>query len=208
MYGTRIIPLTDTQYHNEHGEIYPWFTQPCLEWLNTVDLSDKWIVEYGSGSSTKWFAKRCAWINSVEANREWFNKTKAEIDTYKGHVELSECNEGEPGKRGNNYISSWSNQLPMYVPNKKAGDFYPEIVIVDGILRNECLRYWIGNLSKMNGGLIIADNWQQHSVWISEDAAELMKPYKTTLYVEPSRAHEENPWKTAVFEIPKLLCSK
>jgi predicted O-methyltransferase YrrM len=194
----KIKPLTDTQYQNQHGEVYPWFTLPCLEWLNTLDLSDKNILEYGSGASTFWFAKRCKHILSIEANAQWYQTicntmlANAVLNLY---PERRICNEGEQ-ERVEFYTSNYITDAEI--------EYDPDIIIVDGILRNECLKYGIQLLSKQ-GGIIIADNWQQREVWISEEAEEIMKPYKRELYVEPSRAHEVNPWTTAVFHIPKCL---
>ncbi len=190
---TSIIQLTDTQYRNKARETYPWFTRPCLEWLNTIDLSDKNILEFGSGDSTLWFAKRCKQIVSIEAKEEWYQRVRTGINSN-ATIILRQTNEGDQSKI--NYYCVASDELLITF----------DIIIVDGVLRNECLRKGIELLSK-KGGIIIADNWQQHSVWISEDAEQLMKPFKTTLFVEPSRAHEENPWKTAEFEIPISLKS-
>jgi predicted O-methyltransferase YrrM len=78
------------------------------------------------------------------------------------------------------------------------------IIVVDGILRNECLQHAIKLLSK-KGGIIIADNWQQDFVWLSPAAEDLMKPYERKIFVQPDHTnHEGNAWKTAIFTIPKL----
>jgi predicted O-methyltransferase YrrM len=191
-----IKKLTDTAYTYE-GEQLPWFTLPCLEWLIQQDLSDKTILEYGSGFSTLWLAKRCKDIVSIEANKEWYNKIVAKLignlkDT--SHYLLRETNEGEQDK-----IDFYCN-APDSIPFPKQYD----IVIVDGILRNECLQKAIKLLSK-KGGIIIADNWIQSYVWMSPAAIEIMKPYEVTIFEQSDHINNDgiNKWKTAVFKIPK-----
>ncbi len=190
-----ITKITDTAYCDETG-VMPWFTIGCLEWLSKQDLSQKTILEFGSGASTAWFAKRCKRIVSIEADKNYFPKT---IDAVKGlnnvHISLRECNEGDQSK------------VDFYCDERTCeSDFNPhyDIVIVDGVLRNECLQKGIEILGK-NGGLIIADNWKQAYVWMSEAAEKLMEPYKRTVYEQADHTNNDgvNKWKTVVFEIPK-----
>lgn len=185
--------LNDTQFWDEKlNTAYPWYTKPCLDFLETLDLKDKNVLEFGAGFSTIWWAKKANSVFSIEANKEWLQKISPEIAENKNTIAvLREVNEGDQSK------------IDFYTDvSEIQADF--QIVIVDGILRNECLQKGIELLS-VNGGLLIADNWQQDFVWMSPAAEKIMEPYERKIFIEPThKNHEGNPWKTAVFTIPKL----
>lgn len=176
-----------------NGETLPWFTFGCLQWLTNYDLSNKNILEFGSGNSTAWLSKRCNELVSIEANRTWYGKT-SELTRHnkKTRVLLREVNEGDLSKV--DYYCNAADDMGI--------DF--DIVIVDGILRYECLLKGIILLSK-KGGLIIADNWKQSYVWICPACEELMSKYDAQIYEQPDHTDNDgiNKWKTAVFTIPK-----
>ena len=181
--------LNDTQFWDEkRSTAYPWYTKPSLEYLETLDLKDSVILEYGGGWSTIWWSKVAKNILTIEANKEWFEKISPEMPDNVDMI-LREVNEGDQNKV----------DFYTFVPDI---DF--NIIVVDGILRNECLQHAIKLLS-IKGGIIIADNWQQDFVWLSPAAEDLMKPYERKIFVQPNHTnHEGNPWKTAIFTIPKL----
>ena len=185
--------LNDTQFWDEKlNTAYPWYTKPCLEYLETLDLKDKNVLEFGSGWSTIWWAKKETNVVAIETNKEWWGHIYIAITFHKNAgIVLREINEGDQSK-----VFEYT-RVPEFNANI-------DIVIVDGILRNECLQKGIELLSK-NGGIIIADNWQQDFVWLSPAAEELMKPYERKIFVQPDHTnHEGNAWKTAIFTIPKL----
>ena len=53
------------------GSVMPLFTYPAYEYLNSIDWTDPTpakVFEYGSGSSTFWWAKRVNRLYSCEHN--------------------------------------------------------------------------------------------------------------------------------------------
>lgn len=56
---------------DEFGVVMPWYTRPCLEWLNTLDLKGKDVFEFGCGVSTLWYRSREANVKGVDSNEEW-----------------------------------------------------------------------------------------------------------------------------------------
>jgi hypothetical protein len=56
----------------------PWLTYPSIRFLEKR-LSGKRLFEFGSGSSTAWYADRCSHVFSVENNYEWFLTVKARL---------------------------------------------------------------------------------------------------------------------------------
>jgi hypothetical protein len=53
----------------------PWLTYPAIRHLDGR-LRNRRLFEYGSGTSTAWYARRCSEVISVENNDEWFQSIK------------------------------------------------------------------------------------------------------------------------------------
>lgn len=64
---------------NAAGEPIPWFTYPAIEYLDAFDFSQAQVFEYGSGSSTLWWAHRAASVTSVEHNPTWANEARSMV---------------------------------------------------------------------------------------------------------------------------------
>lgn len=173
----------------ETGEYYPWYTHPTLEWLDTLDLSQKRVYEYGIGDSSLWWAKRCFKLCAVESNLSWFEKVKNSI----GDIALIECNQNYL-----KYNDKWEitniDEQDLYINaiNKYKNKF--DIIIIDGIDREDCVKPSLNKLN--NGGFIIYDNWMQPSVTVqSEKTQEILLAMNHKIYHQPG--HPD--WKTAVF---------
>ena len=185
----QINNLVEWQLYDEKTDaIFPWFTHPFLTWLDGQDLKDKLVLEFGSGRSTRWWRKRCSWVTSIEANAEWSEKVYAECgDLLNGLIICKEINEGD------------QSRVEEYV---NAGDpFGPyDIVVVDGILRNECLQK---ALSMPRPLLLVADNFYQSYVWMSDAAVELMKPYPIHVFEQENHTNNDgvNKWKTVYWNL-------
>lgn len=151
----------------------PWYTRPCLEWLDKLELHHKEVFEFGCGASSLWYLSRGADVNGVDHNSEWqfipvgevvYQWVETEIETY-----ITSCHRG----RG------------LY-----------DIIIVDGIFRDDCTEHALKYLKK--GGYLICDNFEQPEVephW--PKTRELTKHLPLTLYHEPTHP---NGWQTAVWQ--------
>lgn len=120
---------------NGATEPIPWFTYPSIEYISQLDLSNKKVLEWGMGNSTLFFSKRCLSIDSIEHNTEWFNKIKNQL-------------------RGNSFAHLVKEEQYANFPLDLKKDF--DLIIVDGILRKECLETAVELVS--NNGLIVFDN--------------------------------------------------
>lgn len=177
----------------ENGLVEPWLTWPFMEWVKTIDLSDKVILEFGAGRSTAWWRKKAKWVDSIDASSEWVAQAEndcAAAGLVNGKIFYDNIPDGLATQYLQKYIS--------LIPEKQY-----DVVVVDGIYRTEMLQ-WALDHFKGRGGLLIADNWQQDFVWISPPAEELMNPYKLNRFVQPNHTnHEGRPWNTVYWEIPK-----
>jgi hypothetical protein len=57
----------------------PWITFPAIRHIQDL-LRDRRVFEYGSGSSTKWYARYCSQVYSVENDEKWFHIIENEIN--------------------------------------------------------------------------------------------------------------------------------
>lgn len=165
-----IYPQPDWLTKDEHGILMPWYTRPCLEWLDTIDLKDKLVFEYGCGYSTLWYKSRNAEVYGVDDNERWalLSGSSLQISAYE-------------------YIHDLTDYGTRF-----------DIIIVDGILRDQCAVEAMNHLK--SGGYLIIDNWDQPSVepndWtLTKRAIEVMK---YTVYKEPG--HPD--WHTLVIQMP------
>jgi methyltransferase family protein len=113
----------------------PWFTYPAIEALKTWDLSDKSVLEYGSGYSTLFWARCTKHVVSIEHNPEWFDKVRKLMPS---NVDLR------------------LRPLQEYA----AIEGHYDVIVVDGYAQQR-MRYQcaVASLPHLNpGGLVIVDN--------------------------------------------------
>ncbi len=182
--------LSDFQrFDPTNGLVEPWLTHPALDVIKSWDLSDKLVLEYGAGLSTLWWADKCKYVMSIEADAKWFADIVRQRNErgLEGKAELHyrNCNEGDQTK-----IDFYTEVPAWYTPN---------IVVVDGILRYECI---LKALELPRPLTLIVDNWQQDYVFICPAAEEALKGFTGNVYVQPGHTnHEGRPWATAIFNI-------
>jgi len=188
--------LSDFQrFDPSNNLVEPWLVHPALDVIKTWDLKDKNVLEWGAGLSTAWWADKCKHVMAIEANQQWFNdvhKLVKEEHVFT-NVDLiyRNVNEGDQTK------IEFYTEVPAW--------YRPDIVVVYGVLRNECLLKGIEILSRNDGGYVIADNIWQDYVWMSPASLEIIAPYNPVLYEQADHTnHEGNKWKTAIFYVPKL----
>lgn len=125
------------------------------------------VFEYGSGSSTLWYAQRCAEVVAVEHDPSWHALVAAaappnvELHLHPGEP-LSAQELGEHA-RGESEFGSWKKaelDFEKYVTAIDAyADGYFHIISVDGRARVACLERAVDKLAP--GGLLILDNSQR-----------------------------------------------
>lgn len=127
----------------------PWLTKQASEilqsWLGETHAG----LEWGSGRSTIWFARRVAKLTSVEHDPSWYRKVKKT---------LSEC--------GITNTKLCLYEIPLKLdegqsnPYVAIADSFPDnsldFALIDGVFRNECA---LAVLKKIKScGLLIIDN--------------------------------------------------
>jgi predicted O-methyltransferase YrrM len=130
----------------------PWLTRDAIDHLSTMLHADDRGLEWGSGRSTLWFAKRVQHLISVEHNREWFERVRTMVAGI-SNVDLRLCEVPKDQVR-----TMDESENPDYV--RVTEDLEPEslgFVLVDGgLARDQCAHRAIPLLK--SGGILIVDN--------------------------------------------------
>lgn len=182
--------LSDFQiFDHTNNLVLPWLTHPALEIIKSWDLSDKAVLEWGSGLSTLWWADKCKNVMSIEASPVWFATVNNRLIEHnlidKVDLMFRNVNEGDQTK------IEFYTDVPKW--------FTPDIIVVDGVLRYECI---LKALTFPRPLTLIVDNWQQDYVFICPAAEKVLEGFTGNVYVQPDHTnHEGRPWATAIFNI-------
>jgi hypothetical protein len=131
-----------------NGAPIPWYTYPAVEFFGQLDARGLRIFEFGCGHSSLFWAHKGADVFAVEHDRAWFEKMSAMSARLKQLVLRESIEE---------YVRAIADA---------GGDF--DIIIIDGIWRNQCAQAALPYLRKE--GCIILDN----SDWYT-DVAEFLR---------------------------------
>lgn len=176
------------RYDSELGILEPWYTNPAMDRIKQMDLSDKVVVEWGGGASTVWWAMKAKEVWSVDHNIEWVDKISGELFArqleYKSEYSYCPTHEGDQTINRDAYIKFYDDKKP-------------NICIVDGVHRYECAEYAV---KVFKPEILIVDNHQQDYVFMCPSLDVLLEGVKMERFIQPNHTnHEGNPWATAIF---------
>ena len=120
------------------GKALPWVTYSFIDFIKERIAKTQHIFEYGSGSSTIFYAERAGKVTSVEHDKGWFDKVKG---TSPVNAEMIFCELHRDGE---------------YARKAMLLDKKFDIIIVDGRDRVNCCKYSLEALSP--DGVIILDD--------------------------------------------------
>jgi predicted O-methyltransferase YrrM len=135
--------LAEKSYRLRHPD-EPWLTPQAVRllegWLKPTDI----ILEFGSGRSTLWFARRVNRLVSVEHDPGWYDRVASTIQTQRllNVTYLLKSIEGRP--------SEYASVTTQFEDNSL------DVILVDGKLRDECANACLPKLKP--GGLLVVDN--------------------------------------------------
>lgn len=119
-----------------NGNPLPWYTYPFILFLKPRLEADFQVFEYGSGSSTRWYAARVGHITAVEHDHDWIAQIKPKLPTNAEVLERP---------LGDSYVKSVQSTGVKY-----------HIIVVDGRNRVKCAKYAADFLRP--DGVLILDN--------------------------------------------------
>ena len=127
----------------------PWFTKQANSILTLLLKNTDVGLEWGSGRSTIWFAKRVAHFTSIEHNKKWYEQISLKLKNK--HIEnvtylFFETEELKDIDYNYEYV-----KIVDRFPNNSL-----DFVAVDGIYRDYCAYSAVDKIRP--GGLLILDN--------------------------------------------------
>ncbi|VVM06514.1 class I SAM-dependent methyltransferase [Methylacidimicrobium tartarophylax] len=117
----------------------PWWPFPAVDAVNAVIRPESMVIEFGSGSSTLWLARRAREVVSIESDPNWHERVDGR---------LRKCR-----------ISNVTLLLRDPKTYSCLDDFaerYLDLAVVDGYDRKTCVRNVLSKLKK--GGYLYLDN--------------------------------------------------
>lgn len=134
------------------GRALPWVTYSFIDFIKERITKSQHIFEYGSGSSTIFYAERAGKVTSVEHDKGWFDKVKG---TSPANAEMIFCELHKDGE---------------YARKATLLNQQFDIIIVDGRDRVNCCKYSLAALSPE--GVVILDDSEREAY---EPARMLLK---------------------------------
>jgi hypothetical protein len=115
--------------------VLPWFTYPAVRKIERLLCPDWLAVEFGSGMSTCWLARRVAGLHSIESDAGWYRRVKPMLPSNVVY-EL---------RSGPDYsdLSAYQNE-------------HFDFAVVDGQHRGDCMRSVLPKMKR--GGYVYYDN--------------------------------------------------
>lgn len=114
----------------------PWYTYPAIEYFNRLDAKGLNIFEFGCGQSSLYWASKGAKVWCVEHDQEWFETMQSRGSSLQG-------------------IKFCTDKI-SYAQAILDSNIQFDIVIIDGIWRNECAAAALERIRAE--GVIIVDN--------------------------------------------------
>jgi hypothetical protein len=132
--------LTTMAYKLGSRKLRPWLPYPVLRRLRTLLARDWMVLEFGSGGSTIWLARRVRKVVSIEHDPGWFEGVRRELTRRRlANVDQRLCNDPE------SYVE---------VGGYPTGAF--DLTIVDGHWRDRSAEKAL--VATASGGWIYLDN--------------------------------------------------
>jgi hypothetical protein len=117
----------------------PWLGYRAIRHLEGLLEPDWKVLEFGSGMSTLWFAKRCHTVVSIEDNEQWYLKVS----------EILEDN-------GATNVEYKLKSAKEYHILDECMDGYFDFTLIDGTQRDKCAKSALAKIRE--GGYIYLDN--------------------------------------------------
>lgn len=137
------ISVRQKSCRDADGSPIPWMTYSAIEYLKQFDLSNRAVLEFGSGSSTEFWASRVHEVTSVENDRSWYDKQRGAL---RSNIKLIFAETAEE------YVCPDSLRHQAY-----------DIVVIDGRYRFDCAARAVNWVT--SDGVVILDNsdWHPHT---------------------------------------------
>ncbi len=176
-------PPNDIQYLSKDGIVMPWYVKGALDYLESIDMSNKIVWEYGLGLSTCWYAHVAKKVDGVDTNLDWFRNVQ---ETLLHHNLLNTQLKYVSEVREENYV------LPPSEVKKY------DLIVIDGQLRDETALSALINAKQ--GTIVVIDNYCQPEVYMpTQEVQDEVNKHNPTLYYSENSNHLD--WCTCILTI-------
>ena len=135
-------------YERQNPEA-PWLTAESIAFLDSWLTEQDTVLEFGSGRSTVWLAKRCRFIHSVEHDEGWFQLTSKKLSSFE-NVDYRHAPLESPSAKDSNYLRVLD----------EIEDNSCDLLLNDGKLRASVALKAISRIRP--GGLHVLDNAERY----------------------------------------------
>jgi predicted O-methyltransferase YrrM len=173
-------------YQRSHPDD-PWLTAAANRLLCTLLRPADRGLEFGSGRSTVWFARRVAALTSVEHDDRWHARISARLKSDRlDNVEYILASGDLPPHRGGE--SSYARTALSFP------DMSLDFALIDGRYRDYCAKFTLPKIKP--GGMLIIDNanWYLPSRSKAPNSGAVKPGQQTPLWAEI--AEEVLHWRT------------
>lgn len=134
------------------GQPVPWMTYACVHFLGLRLRPEMRLFEFGGGGSTRWFAARCTHVTTLEHDPAWVARLRPSLPA---NVSLHCQPVDDPRPYGELAFGQTGEGGPYVDFIASAGGPW-NVIVIDGILRNACVRAALPHLAP--DGVLVVDN--------------------------------------------------
>ena len=156
------------------GNPMPWFTYPAARFLSDRVRPELRILEFGAGMGTMWWSGRVREVVAIEHHTGWAKHVASHCTARIVHTS---------GDNASAYMQAAHDHVSF------------DIVIVDGIFRNECLA--VADEFLNDGGVIVLDDAQREEY--SDAVAGVRRRGFRVLEFHGPQPVSKHPGCTAIF---------
>ena len=120
---------------DKSGKALPWYTYPAIDFLRQKEMTDRSVLEFGSGQSTLWWAEQAKSVVSFESDANWYKYVLGQVPA---NVRLVLTDDG-------------ASDVPSQLDHSRF-----DVIVVDGLDRLICAKISTSFLNE--GGAVILDN--------------------------------------------------
>lgn len=149
---------------DRRGEPLPWLTYPAIDFLGSLSLEGKRVLEFGSGYSTLWWAKHAESVLSFEADRRWMDSMAHRMPPNATVLPLPT----DPTDRFHRTVA-----VDKLLADT-LGDQRFDVIVIDGVDRVGTARASLPYLAA--GGIVVVDNSDSHM--LGDGTMPLLEVYR------------------------------
>lgn len=155
---------------DEQGSALPWMTYPFIEFITKTLQPNHRIFEFGSGSSTLFFAKKVEKVIALESDKKWHEIMRRKLsEANVKNVELILMEDALENSEYENFVKNHTKQKTedsiKNLSEQEASDSFIgdlasqkfDFIIIDSLKRFACAQNSIAAL-KPDGAIILDDS--------------------------------------------------